>query len=331
MSERRLIDGFGRVHNNLRISVTDRCNIRCFYCMPAEDVVFMERASLLTFEEIERTVRVGVQLGINKLRITGGEPLVRRDLHVLLKKLIAIDGINDVGMTTNGVLLADQANQLRDAGLTRLNISLDALEADKFKQVTRRDVFDKVIEGVNTARDSGFRIKINAVAIKGLTEDQIVPFGRFARETGAEVRFIEFMPLDADNAWQKKDVLSGKEIIDTLAEGIGPIHAIPPEDDRAPASEFQFADGVGKIGIIASVTQPFCGSCNRFRLTSDGKLRNCLFATAETDIRDLLRGDGTDDEIANAMLSSIAAKKAGHEITNAGFVQPDRPMYSIGG
>ncbi|MFK7818446.1 MAG: GTP 3',8-cyclase MoaA, partial [Planctomycetaceae bacterium] len=210
MSERRLIDGFGRVHNNLRISVTDRCNIRCFYCMPAEDVVFMERSNLLTFEEIERTVRVSVELGINKLRITGGEPLVRRDLHVLLKKLIAIDGINDVGMTTNGVLLADQAEQLRDAGLNRLNISLDALEAEKFKQVTRRDVFDKVIEGVNAARDAGFRIKINAVAIKGLTEDQIVPFGQFARETSAEVRFIEFMPLDADNAWQKKDVLSGR-------------------------------------------------------------------------------------------------------------------------
>lgn len=331
MSNSRLIDSFGRVHNNLRISVTDRCNIRCFYCMPSEDVVFMDRKHLLTFEEIERVVRVGVSLGIDKLRLTGGEPLVRKDLNVLVANLAAIDGIKDIGLTTNGVLLADQARALKDAGLERLNISLDAMTAEKFQQITRRDVFAQVIEGVNAAREAGFRIKVNAVAVRGLTEDQIVPFGEFARETGAEVRFIEFMPLDADNAWQKEKVLFGSEILKTLADGIGPLSPITRDDDRAPASQFEFDDGVGRIGIIASVSQPFCMSCNRFRLTADGKLRNCLFSLEETDVRRLIRGDGSDSDIARAMLESIAAKKEGHEINTARFVQPERPMYSIGG
>jgi cyclic pyranopterin phosphate synthase len=331
MSAARLIDSFGRVHNNLRISVTDRCNIRCFYCMPSEDVVFMDRAKLLTFEEIERVVRVGVSLGIDKLRLTGGEPLVRKDLHVLIRKLAAIDGIKDIGLTTNGVLLADQAAALRDAGLERLNISLDALNAEKFKQITRRDVFDSVITGVNAAREAGFRIKVNAVAVRGLTEDQVVPFGEFARETGAEVRFIEFMPLDADAAWQKDKVLFGSEILRMLEQGIRPLRALERTDTRAPANEFEFDDGVGRIGIIASVSQPFCMSCNRFRLTADGRLRNCLFSLEETDVRRLLREDGSDEDIAAAMLESIAAKKEGHEINTARFIQPDRPMYSIGG
>lgn len=327
----QLIDSFGRIHNNLRISVTDRCNIRCFYCMPAEDVVFMDRSHLLTFEEIERVARVGTTLGIDKLRLTGGEPLVRKDLPVLVEKLVGIDGINDVGLTTNGVLLTDHATALKSAGLERLNISLDALTAEKFKQITRRDVFDQVIAGVHAALDAGFRIKVNAVAVRGLTEDQIVPFGEFARETGVEVRFIEFMPLDADNAWQRDKVLFGSDILKTLSDGIRPMVAIPQADTRAPAREFEFDDGVGRIGLIASVSEPFCGSCNRFRLTADGKLRNCLFSLEETDIRPLLREAGTDDSIRAAMLASIAAKKEGHEINTSRFVQPDRPMYSIGG
>ena len=328
----QLIDSFGRVHNNLRVSVTDRCNIRCFYCMPADDVVFMKRDLLLTFEEIERVVRVGVDLGINKIRLTGGEPLVRRQLSVLVEKLASINGITDVGITTNGVLLAEHAQDLYNAGLRRINVSLDALDPVRFKEITRRDGYEKVLEGIQAAQDVGFDpVKINAVSIKGMTEDQIVPFGHFARESGVELRFIEFMPLDADNAWERDKVLFAAEIIETLSREIMPLKPIGPHDPSAPATEYEFEDGVGRIGLIASVSRPFCHNCNRFRLTADGKLRNCLFSHEETDVRAILRTGGSDAEIADAMISSIAAKKEGHEINTARFVQPDRPMYSIGG
>jgi cyclic pyranopterin phosphate synthase len=328
----QLIDSFGRVHNNLRISVTDRCNIRCFYCMPADDVVFMKRNLLLTFEEIERVVRVGVDLGINKIRLTGGEPLVRRELPVLVEKLVSIDGIKDIGITTNGVLLAEHAQDLYNAGLRRINVSLDVLDPVRFKQITRRDGYEKVREGIQAAQHVGFDpVKINAVSIKGLTEDQIVPFGHFARETGVDLRFIEFMPLDADNAWEREKVLFAAEIIETLSREIMPLKPIGPHDTSAPATDYEFEDGVGRIGLIASVSRPFCQSCNRFRMTADGKLRNCLFSHEETDVRSILREGGSDAEIADAMIASIAAKKEGHEINTAKFVQPDRPMYSIGG
>ena len=328
----KLIDSFGRVHNNLRISVTDRCNIRCFYCMPADNVQFMNREHLLTFEEIERLVRIAVNLGINKIRLTGGEPLVRRDLHVLVEKLAAIPQIKDIGVTTNGILLADQVRQLYDAGLRRLNVSLDALDPIKFQEITRREGYEKVIEGINAARDVGFDpIKVNAVSIRGMTEDQIVPFGHFARETGVEIRFIEFMPLDADNAWEREKVLFASEIIERLSDDIMPLVPCEDQDRTAPASDYVFEDGIGRIGFIASVSQPFCMSCNRFRVTADGKLRNCLFSLEETDVKSLLREDGTDAQIAQAIRDSIAAKKEGHEINSAQFVQPDRPMYSIGG
>ncbi|HVJ66982.1 MAG TPA: GTP 3',8-cyclase MoaA, partial [Caulifigura sp.] len=222
LRELPLIDSFGRVHNNLRISVTDRCNIRCFYCMPADNVQFMERKELLTFEEIERFVLAVVPLGINKLRLTGGEPLVRRDLHRLVERLARIPGIDDIGMTTNGILLAEQAKALYDAGLRRLNVSLDALSPEKFREITRRDGYEKVLEGIEAAKKVGFEsIKINAVAIRGLTEDEVVPFGRFARETGCEVRFIEYMPLDADAAWERDKVLFAEEMLRLLTEGIG--------------------------------------------------------------------------------------------------------------
>lgn len=328
----QLIDTFGRVHNNLRVSVTDRCNIRCFYCMPADDVTFMKRDLLLTFEEIERVVRVGAGLGINKIRLTGGEPLVRRDLPVLVEKLAVIDGIQDIGITTNGILLPEQAQSLYDAGLRRINVSLDALDPVRFKEITRRDGYEKVIEGIKTAQDVGFdSVKINAVSIKGMTEDQIVPFGKFARETGVELRFIEFMPLDADNAWERDKVLFAADIIKILSRDIMPLKPLGPHDVNAPATDYEFEDGVGRVGLIASVSRPFCHNCNRFRLTADGKLRNCLFSLEETDVRSLVRGDGTDEQIADAMIASIAAKKEGHEINTARFVQPDRPMYSIGG
>ena len=327
-----LIDSFGRRHNNLRISVTDRCNIRCFYCMPATDVVFMDRKELLTFEEIERFVRLMVPCGVNKLRLTGGEPLVRRELPALVERLAAIDGIQDIGLTTNGILLGDQAQDLYNAGLRRINISLDALTAEKFREITRREGFEKVIEGIHAAQAAGFDpVKVNAVSIRNMTEDEIVPFGHFARETGVEVRFIEFMPLDADAAWQRDKVLFASEILEKLTTGIMPLVQAEEQPPGAPATEFVFEDGVGRVGFIASVSQPFCGSCNRFRLTADGRLRNCLFSLEETDLRTMLRGDAADEDIVAAVQASIAAKKEGHEINTARFIQPDRPMYSIGG
>ena len=352
VSTRRLIDSFGRVHNNLRISVTDRCNIRCFYCMPADNVEFMPKEHLLSFEEIERVVRIGTTLGIDRVRLTGGEPLVRRDLHVLVRKLAAVPGIIDIGLTTNGILLEEQAQELRDAGLKRLNISLDALDPEIFRKVTRREGYERVLAGIQAARDVGFSpIKLNAVSVRGLTEDQIIPFGKLARETDTVVRFIEFMPLDADSQWQRDKVLFAHEIIATLEAEFGALRAIDSPTStpvhagskttsllaqadaatHAPAQDFEFADGKGRIGLIASVSQPFCSSCNRFRLTADGRLRNCLFSHDETDIKQFLRSDSADELIAQAMLSSIAAKKEGHEINTARFIQPDRPMYSIGG
>jgi cyclic pyranopterin phosphate synthase len=327
-----LIDSFGRVHTNLRISVTDRCNIRCFYCMPAENVQFMERSELLTFEEIERFVRVAVPLGLRKIRLTGGEPLVRRNLNILVQKLAAIEGIDDIGLTTNGILLADQAVELRAAGLRRINVSLDALDPQKFEKITRRQGYEQVIAGIQAAQAAGFDpVKVNAVAVRGLTEDEIVPFGHFARQTGVEIRFIEFMPLDADNAWQREKVLFAHEIVETLEREIMPLVPRPGQDPHAPASEFVFADGVGKIGFISSVSRPFCMSCDRFRITADGKLRNCLFSLEETDVKTMLRSGAGDSEIAQAIRDSIAAKKEGHEINTARFIQPERPMYSIGG
>jgi len=328
----RLIDTFGRVHNNLRISVTDRCNIRCFYCMPADNVQFMNRSLLLSFEEIERFVRIVVPLGVDKVRLTGGEPLVRKDLHKLVAKLVAIDGITDVGLTTNGILLEEQARDLWDAGLRRINVSLDALDPVKFEEITRRPGYEKVIAGIKKAQVVGFDpVKVNAVSVRGVTESEIVPFGHFARETGAEIRFIEYMPLDADNAWERDKVLFASEIIETLSREIMPLVPLANQNPHAPATEFTFEDGVGRIGFIPSVSQPFCDSCNRFRITADGKLRNCLFSLEETDLRSMLRGDATDDEIANAVRASITAKWAGHHINAADFVQPDRPMYMIGG
>ena len=351
VSTRRLIDSFGRVHNNLRISVTDRCNIRCFYCMPADNVEFMPKENLLSFEEIERVVRIGTALGIDRVRLTGGEPLVRRDLHVLVRKLAAIPGIIDIGLTTNGILLEEQAQDLRDAGLKRLNISLDALDPEIFRKVTRREGYDRVLAGIQAARDVGFSpIKLNAVSVRGLTEDQIIPFGKLARETDTIVRFIEFMPLDADSQWQRDKVLFAHEIMGRLEAEFGALRAIDSPVStlvhagtttslltqadaatHAPAQDYEFADGKGRIGLIASVSQPFCSSCNRFRLTADGRLRNCLFSHDETDIKQFLRSDSADESIAEAMLNSIAAKKEGHEINTARFIQPDRPMYSIGG
>ena len=336
--QRRLVDRFGRVHNNLRISVTDRCNIRCFYCMPAEDVQFLPKQQLLTFEEIERVVRIAVTLGIDRLRLTGGEPLVRRDLPLLVAALSQIPGIVDIGLTTNGMLLSELAQPLRQAGLRRLNISLDALDPEVFRRVTRRDGYEQVLAGIEAARSAGFSpIKLNAVSVRGLTEDQIEPFGRLARDTDTVVRFIEFMPLDADSQWQRDRVLTAAEILQRLEHAFGPLRPVAAQggqvvtDGKAPAEDYEFVDGRGRIGLIASVSQPFCASCNRFRVTADGRLRNCLFSHEETDIRELLRAGAEDAVIAQAMLDCIAAKGEGHEINTSRFLQPLRPMYAIGG
>jgi cyclic pyranopterin phosphate synthase len=332
MDTRPLVDNFGRVHDNLRISVTDRCNIRCFYCMPEEGVHFMERSEILSFEEIERFVRVAVALGITKLRITGGEPLVRKDLPLLIRKLMAIPGIRDLALTTNAVLLAEMAAPLYEAGLRRINVHLDTLDRDRFRQITRRDDLGKVLDGIATCRRLGFGpIKLNAVAVKGLTEPDIVPIAQFCRENNIEPRFIEFMPLDAQHLWDRGKVLLADEMIETLSREISPLIEIPDRDPRAPATEYRYADGGGRVGFIASVSKPFCLNCNRIRLTSDGKLRYCLFAIEEADVKSLLRGGADDDEIAALIRTNIQAKWIGHEINSARFVPPPRPMYSIGG
>ncbi len=326
-----LVDSFGRPHNNLRISVTDRCNIRCVYCMP-ELVEFMPRAQLLNYEEIERVVRVAATLGIDKVRLTGGEPLVRRDLPILIEKLSAVPGIRDVGLTTNGVLLAPLADRLRRAGLERINISLDTMDPEKFRRLTRRDGQEKVIAGILAAKEAGFDpVKVNAVAIRGETEDDVAPLARFAREHGLELRFIEYMPLDAGQQWERAKVLFASEILEILAREVAPLAPIAHQDPKAPALDYDYLDGGGRVGFIASVSRPFCTSCNRLRLTSDGKLRNCLFSLEETDIRALLRGGADDTAIALAFRESVAAKWEGHEINTARFIRPDRLMHSIGG
>ncbi|WP_437202416.1 GTP 3',8-cyclase MoaA [Planctomicrobium sp. SH664] len=332
MNSLPLIDSFQRTHTNLRISVTDRCNLRCVYCMPAEFSSFLPRQELLTYEEIERFVRIVAPLGVHKIRLTGGEPLVRRDLPELIARLVRIDGITDVGLTTNGILLAGQAEGLFAAGLRRLNISLDALQAEKFEEITRRTGFEQVRAGIDKAREVGFApIKINAVSIRNFTESEIVPFGRLARETGCEVRFIEYMPLDADAAWERGKVLFASEIIQILARELLPLVPVGEQDPMNPATEYLFSDGTGRIGFIPSVSQPFCNACNRFRLTADGKLRSCLFSLEEFDVREQLRSDAGDHSIEQRVRECLAAKWAGHHINAVDFKQPQRPMHSIGG
>lgn len=300
--------------------------------MPEEGVKYAPRQEILSFEEIERVVRIAVSLGVNKLRITGGEPLVRKGLPVLISKLCSIPGVRDLALTTNGVLLAREAQALYDAGLRRLNVHLDTLDRERFLKITRRDDLARVLEGIEVAQRVGFDpIKINAVAVKNLVEPDIVPLARYGRERGIEIRYIEFMPLDAQGLWARENVLSADEIVETLSREISPLIEIPDRDPRAPATEYRYADGGGAVGFIASVTRPFCLNCNRIRLTSDGKLRYCLFAIEETDVRDLLRGGAPDEQIAATIRETVRQKWIGHEINSAKFVAPPRPMYAIGG
>jgi cyclic pyranopterin phosphate synthase len=327
-----LVDRLGRVHTSLRISVTDRCNIRCFYCMPNENVRFKPRDEILTFEEITRFVRVVSQMGVRRLRLTGGEPLVRSGLPRLVKQLAALPHIEDIALTTNGILLMEQAVPLRRAGLQRLNISLDTLIEDVFRQISRREGLDRVLAGIAAAQDAGFeRIRLNAVAIHGLTEQEIVPLARFARDRGLELRFIEYMPLDAEEHWRSEDVLDGATIRRILEAEFGPLVPAGRFHPSQPASDFEYADGGGRIGLIQPVSQPFCDACDRLRLTAEGQVRNCLFSTAEWDARALLRGGASDGELADLVRDCVLAKAPAHGIGTSEFIRPERAMYQIGG
>ena len=299
--------------------------------MPEEGVKFQPHEQILRFEEIERFVRVAAGLGVRKIRVTGGEPLLRRDLPTLIRKLSAVEGIQDLALTTNGVLLAEQGQALYDAGLRRINVHLDTLDRARFQQITRRDDFDRVMAGIDAAQRIGYRVKLNAVAVKGLVEPDIVPLARFGRERGIEVRYIEFMPLDNQGLWGSGRVLAADDMIAMLTRDIGALREIPEQDPRAPATEYEFVDGGGRIGFIASISRPFCLNCNRIRLTADGKFRYCLFAIDEFDMRTLLRDGSPDEKIADAMHEWVKAKWIGHEINTPKFVPPPRPMYSIGG
>jgi cyclic pyranopterin phosphate synthase len=296
-----------------------------------EEVVFMDRAELLTFEEIAHFVRVAVPLGIDKIRLTGGEPLMRRHLDRLVRMLAVIPGIKDIGLTTNGILLADQAQALYEAGLRRINVSLDTLNPARFREVARRDGLDQVLDGIAAAKKAGFGpIKINAVSIRGVTEFEVVPLARYAREHGLELRFIEYMPIGAE-AWERGKVYLAHEIMEQIERAVAPLVPAEDYDPRAPAMEFRYTDGGGRVGIIASVSRPFCRSCNRVRLTSDGKLRNCLFALDEVDVKPLLRTAPDDALLAAIIRKNVHDKWEGHEINTARFIKPLRTMHAIGG
>ncbi len=323
-----LVDGFGRVHRDLRISVTDRCNFRCAYCMPEEGMQWQRREDLLSFEEIERVARIMVERhGVDGIRLTGGEPTVRARLPILVEKLAAL-GV-DLAMTTNGVTLPVLAAELKDAGLRRVNISLDSLRHDRFEELTRRDELDRVLEGIEAAKAAGFDpVKINVVVMKGINDDEVLDFARFGRENDVIVRFIEFMPLDADEIWNNDRVLTQDEILATLQSEFD---LEPVERTSAPATRWRYTDGGGEIGVVASVSQSFCDTCDRVRITADGQFRNCLFANEETDVRALLRDGSGDDVVAQALERTVAAKWAGHQINQVHFIRPRRSMSEIGG
>jgi cyclic pyranopterin phosphate synthase len=301
--------------------------------MPLTNVRFRPRHEILTFEEIERFTRIVARMGVDKLRITGGEPLVRANLDVLVRKLAAIPGIRDLALTTNGLLLKQQAEALKVAGLHRLNVSLDAVREATFRRITRRRGVQRVLEGIAAARHAGFsRIRLNAVAIRGMTEDEMVPLAEFAREHDLELRFIEFMPLDGEEQWENDQVIPGQEIRLRLEARFGPLRRVAGADATQPARDYQFTDGRGRVGFIDSVTEPFCEHCNRLRITAEGQVRNCLFSTEEWDARGLLRGGGSDQEIAALVRDCVAQKKTGHgEDTPQLIARPGRAMYQIGG
>ncbi len=331
MSREPLRDGHGRLIEDLRVSVTDRCNFRCQYCMPADGLPWLDRDAVLSFEEIERLVSLLAQMGISDLRLTGGEPLVRRDFPLLAGMLARVPGIEDLSITTNGYLLARDAEALAKAGVKRLNISIDSLQRDRFFEMTRRDALPQVLEGLEAAaaQPSLRPIKVNAVALRGFTEQEALPFARFARERDFQVRFIEFMPLDGDQAWTADQVLTGDELRQI-------IHAVHPleEVEREPSATarvYRFTDSEGEIGFINPVSEPFCSDCNRIRLTAEGKLRTCLFSLHETDLREPLRSGASDDALEQIVRDAVWRKELKHHVGEKGFRQPARSMSAIGG
>lgn len=326
-----LVDSFGRVHKNLRISVTDRCNIRCFYCMP-ETVEFLPHKKILSFEEIARVVRIVAAAGVDRVRITGGEPLVRSQIHKLVGMIRAVEGIRDIAITTNAILLEDHAQRLKDSGLDRLNISLDTLDPKKFEKIARRKGLEKVLKGIAKAKEVGFKdIRLNAVTLAGITETEIVPLAMFAREHDLTLRFIEFMPLDGDQAWQTEQVISGESIRSVIAREV--CELLPTEEmtRSQPSVDFRYVDRRGSVGFINSVSSPFCGACDRLRITADGRLRNCLFGTEEWNLIDPLRSDANDQAVLGIIRAGIMKKKAGHGTDDVEFKRPQRAMYQIGG
>jgi cyclic pyranopterin phosphate synthase len=323
-----LVDPHGRVVRDLRISVTDRCNFRCTYCMPEEGMTWLPRSEVLTFEEIERVARICVErYGFGSIRLTGGEPTVRAHLPLLVEKLAGL-GV-DLAMTTNGATLRLLAADLRRAGLNRVNISLDSLRAERFEALTRRNALADVLDGIDAAVEAGFSpVKVNCVLIRGVNDDEAIVFAEFGRRRGVVIRFIEFMPLDADGAWSAASVVPAAEVVSTI-DAVYPLE--PVASGSAPAERWRYRDGGGEIGVISSVTNSFCGTCDRVRLTAEGQFRNCLFAVRETDLRAVLRGGGSDDDVAAAVEAEVGRKWAGHSIGQVTFVRPDRSMSQIGG
>jgi cyclic pyranopterin phosphate synthase len=325
---RPLVDSYGRVHRDLRISVTDRCNFRCTYCMPEEGMQWLPREDILTFEEIERLATLLVERhGVDSIRLTGGEPTVRAHLPVLIEKLARLPV--DLALTTNGATLRLVAHDLAAAGLKRINVSLDTFRRDRFVEITRRDDLDKVLDGIDAAIEAGLHpVKVNAVMMRGVNDDELLDFARFGREKGVVVRFIEFMPLDADQSWRQDAVVT----LDEIVRRIGAVHPLEPvERSSAPAARWRYVDGGGEIGIVASVTQAFCDTCDRIRLTAEGKFRNCLFALEEHDLRSLLRSGASDDELSECIERAVGAKWAGHQINQVHFIRPKKSMSQIGG
>jgi cyclic pyranopterin phosphate synthase len=326
-----LMDGHGRQIGDVRISVTDRCNFRCQYCMPAEGLPWLEHDEVLSFEEVARLVRILAAMGVGDVRLTGGEPLVRRDFPRLAAMLGTIDGVEDLSVTTNGFLLERDAAKLVAAGVNRFNVSIDSLQRDRFFQMTRRDALPRVLRGLEVlaGHPAAHPIKINAVGLKGFTEEEVLPLAVFARENPYEVRFIEFMPLDADHAWNPDMVLPGDEIRAAI-HAVHPLEA-EPREPSATARVYRFVDGKGRIGFINPVSDPFCGDCNRIRITSEGKLRTCLFSLHETDLRTPMRDGATDDEVEQAIRNAVWRKELKHRVNDPGYRQPERSMSQIGG
>ncbi len=325
---RPLVDSFGRVHTDLRISVTDRCNFRCTYCMPEEGMQWLPRAEVLTFEELERVARLLVeQHGIRSIRLTGGEPTVRAHLPVLVAKLAALPV--DLSLTTNGATLHAVASGLAAAGLRRVNVSLDTLQPDRFEALTRRDQLADVLVGIDAALDAGLApVKVNVVVVRGVNDDEVIDLARYGRARGVTVRFIEWMPLDGGDTWSGEQVVSQAEIVETI-DAVFPLE--PVARGHEPAERFRYLDGHGEVGVIPSVTRPFCEQCDRIRLTADGQLRTCLFSLEDHDLRGLLRAGATDDELSDAIEGAVASKWAGHAIGQVQFVKPRRSMSQIGG